>query len=69
MSVMQDFKKFAMRGNVLDMAIGVIIGAAFGKVIASLAQVSLLFLGYRRQRNKVPSLHISAIDLLRGPEL
>ena len=30
MSVMQDFKKFAMRGNVLDMAIGVIIGAAFG---------------------------------------
>lgn len=36
MSIMQDFKKFAMRGNVLDMAIGVIIGAAFGKVIASL---------------------------------
>ena len=36
MSVMQDFKKFAMRGNVLDMAVGVIIGAAFGKVIASL---------------------------------
>ena len=36
MSVIGDFKKFAMRGNVLDMAIGVIIGAAFGKVIASL---------------------------------
>lgn len=36
MSIMQDFKKFAMRGNVLDMAVGVIIGAAFGKVIASL---------------------------------
>ena len=36
MSVMQDFKNFAMRGNVLDMAVGVIIGAAFGKVIASL---------------------------------
>ena len=36
MSVMQDFKKFAMRGNVLDMAVGVIIGAAFGKVIGSL---------------------------------
>jgi len=33
---MQDFKNFAMRGNVLDMAVGVIIGAAFGKVIASL---------------------------------
>lgn len=36
MSVMQEFKKFVMRGNVLDMAVGVIIGAAFGKVIASL---------------------------------
>jgi len=36
MSVMQDFRNFAMRGNVLDMAVGVIIGAAFGKVIASL---------------------------------
>lgn len=36
MSVMQEFKQFAVRGNVLDMAVGVIIGAAFGKVIASL---------------------------------
>lgn len=36
MSVMQEFKKFVMRGSVLDMAVGVIIGAAFGKVIASL---------------------------------
>ncbi|MDD4160377.1 MAG: large conductance mechanosensitive channel protein MscL [Synergistaceae bacterium] len=36
MSIMQDFKQFAMRGNVLDMAVGVIIGAAFGKVVASL---------------------------------
>ena len=30
-----DFKSFAMKGNVLDMAIGVIIGAAFGKIVAS----------------------------------
>ena len=29
MSVMKDFKEFAMRGNVLDMAVGVVIGAAF----------------------------------------
>ena len=36
MSVMQDIKKLAMRGNVLDMAVGVVIGAAFGKIIASL---------------------------------
>ena len=36
MSVIQDFKQFAMRGSVLDMAVGVIIGAAFGNIIASL---------------------------------
>lgn len=32
----QEFKKFVMRGNVLDLAVGIIIGAAFGKIIASL---------------------------------
>src|SRR5271170_333151 len=31
-----EFKKFAMKGNVLDMAVGIIIGAAFGKIITSL---------------------------------
>lgn len=34
--MMSEFKKFAMRGNVLDMAVGIIIGAAFGKIITSL---------------------------------
>lgn len=33
---LQEFKAFAMRGNVLDMAVGVIIGAAFGKIVTSL---------------------------------
>jgi len=32
----KEFKEFAMRGNVLDMAVGIIIGAAFGKIISSL---------------------------------
>lgn len=32
---MSDFKKFAMRGNVVDMAIGIIVGAAFGKIVSS----------------------------------
>ena len=36
MGLMGEFKKFAMRGNVLDMAVGVILGAAFGKIITSL---------------------------------
>ncbi|MEZ4266482.1 MAG: large-conductance mechanosensitive channel protein MscL [Myxococcota bacterium] len=34
--MMSDFKAFAMRGNVVDMAVGVVIGGAFGKIIASL---------------------------------
>ena len=36
MSLREDFKKFAMRGNVIDMAVGVIIGGAFGKIVGSL---------------------------------
>lgn len=36
MSMLQEFKKFALRGNVVDMAVGIIIGAAFGKVVSSL---------------------------------
>ncbi len=34
-SFLEDFKKFAMRGNVIDMAVGVIIGGAFGKIVSS----------------------------------
>jgi large conductance mechanosensitive channel len=34
--MLKEFKEFAMRGNVLDMAVGVVIGAAFGRIIASL---------------------------------
>lgn len=33
---LSDFKEFAMRGNVVDMAVGVVIGAAFGKIVSSL---------------------------------
>ena len=33
--MINEFKKFAMRGNVLDMAVGIIIGAAFGKIVSS----------------------------------
>jgi len=35
MSLIKEFKEFAMRGNVVDLAVGVIIGAAFGKVVTS----------------------------------
>ena len=36
MSMMSEFKKFAMRGNVVDMAVGIVIGGAFGKIVSSL---------------------------------
>jgi len=40
--MLKEFKEFAMRGNVLDMAIGIIIGAAFGKIITSLVNDVLM---------------------------
>ncbi len=38
MKILGEFKKFAMRGNVMDMAVGIIIGAAFGKIVDSLVK-------------------------------
>ena len=38
MSMVQEFKEFAVRGNVVDMAVGVIVGGAFGKIVSSLVQ-------------------------------
>lgn len=35
MSIVKEFKEFAMKGNVLDLAVGIIIGSAFGKIISS----------------------------------
>lgn len=35
MSMMEEFKAFAMRGNVVDMAVGIVIGGAFGKIVSS----------------------------------
>jgi large conductance mechanosensitive channel len=38
MSFIAEFKKFALRGNVVDLAVGVVIGAAFGKIVTSLVE-------------------------------
>jgi large conductance mechanosensitive channel len=38
MGLAKEFKEFAMKGNVIDMAVGVIIGAAFGKIVSSLVE-------------------------------
>jgi large conductance mechanosensitive channel len=42
MSWASEFKEFAMKGNVIDLAVGVIIGAAFGKIVASLVSDVLM---------------------------
>ena len=38
MSILQEFKEFAVKGNALDLAVGVVIGAAFGKIVASFVE-------------------------------
>ncbi len=46
MSLGSEFKEFAMKGNVVDMAVGVIVGAAFGKIVSSLVgDVIMPFIG------------------------
>ena len=46
MSIVKEFREFAIKGNVVDLAVGVIIGAAFGKIVASLVgDVFMPFLG------------------------
>jgi large conductance mechanosensitive channel len=40
--MLKEFKEFAMRGNVMDMAVGIIIGAAFGKIVTSLVNDILM---------------------------
>jgi large conductance mechanosensitive channel len=42
MSLTSEFKEFAMRGNVIDLAVGVVIGAAFGKIVSSLVEAVIM---------------------------
>ncbi len=42
MGIIKEFKEFAMRGNVIDMAVGIIIGAAFGGIVSSLVKDVLM---------------------------
>ncbi|HID39252.1 MAG TPA: large-conductance mechanosensitive channel protein MscL, partial [Calditrichaeota bacterium] len=42
MSMMKEFKEFAMRGNVVDMAVGIVIGGAFGKIVSSFVKDVLM---------------------------
>ena len=42
MSVLKEFREFAVKGNVVDMAVGIIIGAAFGKIVSALVENILM---------------------------
>jgi large conductance mechanosensitive channel len=42
MGLIKEFREFAVRGNVIDMAVGIIIGAAFGKIVSSMVQDVLM---------------------------
>ena len=67
MTMMQEFKAFAMRGSVVDLAVGVIIGAAFGKIVDSLVQdvimppVGMLFGGLDFANYYLPLNHQSTL--------
>lgn len=63
MSFLQEFKTFAMRGNVVDMAVGIIIGGAFGKIVSSIVSdiimppIGLLIGGVKFQNLKIVLKH------------
>lgn len=63
MKIIQEFKDFAVKGNMLDMAVGVIIGAAFGKIVSSLvADILMPPLGFLIGGIHLAGLHVNLID-------
>ena len=73
MSVIQEFREFAVKGNMIDMAVGIIIGAAFGKVVDSLVKDIImppigLLLGGVDFRHLYVNLGSSAYDTLEAAE-
>ncbi len=63
MSMVREFKEFAMKGNVVDMAVGIIIGGAFGKIVSSLVNdVIMPPIGYLLGRVDFSSLFVTLGD-------
>lgn len=70
MSMMNEFKNFAMKGNVLDMAVGVIIGGAFGKIVSSMVSDILMPpIGLLLGKVDFSSLFIPLSEEARGKSL
>lgn len=67
MSIIKEFKEFALKGNVLDMAVGVVIGGSFGKIVTSIVNdlimpiCSLMLSGIKFTDLKIPLKGDSAI--------
>lgn len=69
MSFIQEFKKFAVRGNVLDMAVGVIIGGAFGKIVTSMVNdIIMPVIGIITGKIDVSSLKFTIPSSIVGAE-
>ena len=69
--MLDEFKKFAMRGNVVDMAVGIIIGASFGKIVDSLVKDIIMPVedAYQRWGDRASILGGVDMDILaRGGE-
>jgi large conductance mechanosensitive channel len=59
MSLAKEFKEFAMRGNVIDLAVGVVIGAAFGKIVSALVDAIIMpVIGVLTSGNNFSSLGV-----------
>ncbi|MCC2640601.1 MAG: mscL [Nitrospira sp.] len=70
MSMMSEFKEFAVKGNVLDMAVGVIIGGGFGKIVSSLVSDILMPpIGLLMGRVDFSSLFIPLTEEAKGKSL
>lgn len=68
MSIVSEFKEFAVRGNVVDLAVGVIIGAAFGKIVSSLVNdIVMPFTGLLLAGVNFNELSITLKEAVVGP--
>lgn len=69
MGMISEFKEFAMKGNVVDLAVGVIIGGAFGKIVSSLVDgIIMPFVGMLLGGVNFSDLAISLQDAVIGPD-
>ena len=67
MSMIQEFKEFAMRGNVVDLAVGVIMGAAFAPIVSTLVEKVIMPQRYARGRRGASSI-LTGLPTMRATQ-